>query len=1026
MGGRRWWAAAALAGAALVAGAPRGATAQDCQGYDPAQHKSGCADVSVSPATVRPGDTITVSIQLNCGGASVYCSYAEAEGIVVDGATVTGSGGFVPMYHGTEVYPAAGFQVPISGNGGHSVTFRIREDAPDACVEQSGPPASGPWVSVGSGSSWSTPVPFRIDRNAEREVSLGMTATTPRPDEVRPGEKIDYAVTATLDGTAESLKVWVPLPSGTVLVPDTISDGGVVRSNELRWSFGETGSRTVRFTAQVRDARQLRSIDEIVANGRAQARFPGETASDSVRVTTRLAKPTQVRGTVYDAKLDFPRRTFVDENDPLGGVTVELLDAQGAVVDSTTTDSGGRYEVEAGETGTFKLRVTARADRYDSGRNSVEPLLDVVQEREVEITALSGPPVQRDVRVPKGLLAHAAESLRKLNNLEYSFAGIVPHAYRMDTTGIEAEIGFLAESGDAYELSTEPHAPNRWDSLVRLSACLRTMSARYVDMAIAIDDLAKVIPVAILIQIMQKEGTNFATKYAGVVQGRTPPPTAGSRLTEAAKITTLAYVIGNYLPPLLDKLQMPREQKAAVIELTYKLVRFGMNLFVPGMNAGDIVFEIMLQTARTAIFEGGINAARVLMQAEVDHAYQRFGQTEAAGTHAEALAALSLFDDRVLDRSRQLHRITLDALFSISAIIRGTDGIVFKVQQSIGLDQNAGRFGRTLQQGLKPISKALGFLKSKLFIPYFATAAACAAGTVALTPVDIHSEVTYTFQGFPADARPLDLGAVNDVVDDWIGDWVRRYSPFQPSKKKPAALPRTTRAECVAMLDRLDAVAAQIRADDAAAYGAGVDAAVSEVNALGASLIPLIERCVELPWADDPRLQACVIQGSDAVLGLSQAFLLADAWSIEPSAGLARDALAALSDASRQVNEAGLAADAAEVALGGVSTGAKLYVTAAPVAGAAPGAEVEVRVTVRNAGGAALSGGSAELEPVSGLALASAASVPFGALAPGASTEVAWRVTAPASGPALAAYTVLVTSPDARSAGLAESFVVAE
>ena len=1024
---RRWFAAAWIA-VGLLFGAPHDAVSEQCPSYDPAQHKSGCADVSVSPARVRPGETVTVSVNLNCSGASVYCSYAKAEGIVVDGTPVTGSGGSPPMYHGTSVYPDAGFQVPISGNGGHSVTFTIRKDAPDACVEIGEFGVSGPWVSVGAGTQWSTPVPFSIDRNAGRSVSLGMTATPPRPDEVRPGEKIEYAVTATLDATADDLRIWVPVPSGTVLVPDTISDDGVVRSNELQWRLGESGTKTVRFTAQVRDAKKLKRIDQIVANGRAQARFGRKSSSDSVRVQTKIGKPTQVRGTIYDAKLEYPRKTHIDENDPLGGVKVELRNDKDEVVDSDTADQGGRYEVEAGDTGTFTLRVETAADRYLTASNTVRQDLTVVQERKVEIAALSAAPKRLDVRVPRGILAHAAKSLHSVNNIDYSFAGIVPHTYRMDTTGIEAEIGFLTDAKEEYFLSDEPHAPNGWDALVRLSACLNTIGRRYVDMAIAVDDLAKVIPVGILIQLMQTEKDNFSEKYAGVKSLDTfANATAGSRLVEAAKITTLAYLIGNYLPPLLDELGMPPEQKAAAIELVYKLVRFGMNLFVPGMNTGDLVFEVILQAARTAIFEGGMTAARIYLQAEVDAAFTKFAQRQVGGTHSEVLAALSLFDDRVLDRSKQFHRITVDALFTISSIIRGPEGIAVKLQQAIGKDKDVGRFGKTLAKGLKPISNALGLLKKKLFIPSFVAAAAAAGGTVVLTPVDIHSEVAYAFAGFPPGARPVDLQGVNEVMDEWFGDWVRKYDPFyKPKAPEKAPKPQTTLPEFRAAIDRLGAISAQVRAKNPAAYTAAVDATVADLGALGASIVPLLDRCSEAPWNGEPRLLAFIVQGNEALLGVSQVILFADAWSFEPSAALADETLDAIAATSRELNEAGLAAEGALVALQGRTAGPRLFVSTPGLSNVPAATDLLVEVTVRNVGDAPVSAGSVELDAVPGLTLASPATASFEELAPGASVVLTWTVRTADTGPTLVNFSVVVTSPNAATTGLTESFVVAE
>lgn len=1030
----RTWVERCLRGGVVLAflfgGVARTASPADCSGIDLGPYKSGCGSVGLSSSRVRPGDKLTVSVSYGtgiCNASAVSCSYALPD-VVIDGQPAKAGGGFPPMYHydPPRPAPAAGVVVSLPGGTSHTIEFTIDPRAPDACLELAadGSTIRGPFVVLGSGSTWSTPVAFEIDRKAGRDVSVSISAQTRKPDEVLPGEKFTYSITATADQTAKRLKIASPVPSGVVLV-GAPSDGGRVQKGDVVWDFSDVAEKTVTYEVQVRDAKRLKKIKQIAASGRASAKFEKGSASDESRIFTKVAKPTTVRGTIRDVKLDFPKKTFVDENDAYRGAKIELRNTQGDVVDSTTSDGGGRYEVEADDAGTFTLHVEGRADRYDTGSNSIDPLLTVVQERTVEIADLTDPPKTEDVWLPAGLLAHASRSLSSVNNLKYNFAGFVPHTFRMDTTGIETEIQLLAEAkNQRYRPASEAHEPNGWDALVRLSACLDSVGRRYVDMAIAVDDLAKIIPVAILIQLMQKEGGNFSSKYAGV-KSEFAPATAGSRLTEAAKITTLAYLVGNYLPPLLDRLGLPPTQKALVLELTYKLVRFGLNLFVPGMNTGDLAFEVILQAARTAIFEGGMIAARIYMQEEVDHAYTLFAQKQVAGTHADALAALSLFDDRVFDRSKQLHRITLDALFSISAIVRGTDGILFKVQQSIGLDADAGRFGKTLSKGIRPLGKALGFLKSKLFIPYFVTAGACAGGTVALTPFDIRSEITYAFQGFPPDARPLDLHAVNDVVDDWIGDWVRKYDPFYKPKRKPGeTVPDTTLPEFRAALDRLAAIAVQVRAKQPRDYTDAVDATAQDFAALGDALVPLMEECASVPWDDEPRFVGCVVQGSQAVLAISQALLYADAWSIEPSAALARSALDAISDAAGDVNEAGLAAEAALGALSGRSRGPRLYVSARGFADARPASDVNVQITVRNAGDAPVSGGSADLETTAGLTLVSDASMDFGPLAPGESVVLNWTVHTADAGPTLVAFSAFVTSPDAQTVGLDETFAV--
>lgn len=1013
------------------------AIAATCPQYDEAQHASGCAQVSVSPANVRPGETLTVSVQLNCGGASVFASYAQADGIIVDGVPMTGSGGPPPNYHGTAVYPDAGFQVPISGNGGHTVVFKIRADAPDKCVSSDQFGAYGPWVSVGSGSSWSTPVDFNIDRAAGRTCSLQMNAATPRPGEAKPGEIITYTLAASCDSAADRLSLAIPLPSGTVLVPASITGGGTFAKGHLTWRAEGVASKSVEFKAQVRDTKFLKRIDTILANGRLTAELSGETATDSVKIETKVAKPTQVKGRVLDAKLLFPKKTNVDEKSPIAKAKVELVDSMGAVVDSETADSSGRYEVDAGDVGTYTLRVTVKADVYSSASNGVNAGgVDLVQERTIEVTDLKAPPQTVDVLVPRGILAHAAAALRGLNSLEYAAAGIVPLAFRVDTTVIEAEIGFLIDAKTEYVSALKPHAPNRWDGLVRFSAVASTMDDRFRDMAIAVDDLAKIVPTAILITLMQQSGSKFAEKYAGIKSpGQLPPPTAGSRSVEALKIFSLSYVIGNVLPPLLDRLGVEGTTKATIIEVVYKATRFGLNVFVPGMNTGDAVFEVILQSSRAAIFAGLITGVRVDLQAELDNAVGKFVASSAAGDHAAALSALDLFDARIADRSEFMHKEATAALAAISIAIRGSEGVLFKVQSALGLVKDANAIQKGIKKALAPVTKVLSAAKNKLFIPIFATAGAMAGSSIVLVPIDLHRQIDGAFLGFTPGDRPLDLRL--DQIPDWKTSW-KKLTGFADDQSRGRARLGTALAakappvppsipEFVALLARLDAVAALLAAGDANGYGLAADDFVADLDDLAAILVPLVDESFASPWDTDERFGVFVSKTLKALQSLTEAIVAADAWSIEPSKSLASVALKALKTARGDLLAAGQAADAVLPALTAAAPGPKLLVAIRGLDdGAAPDADLPATIEIRNVGAAPATGATLSLEATPGLVLVGNASVALDPIAPGVTASVPITVHTSAAQPVLVGLTAVVSGGTVPIAGAEAVFVIGE
>ena len=67
-------------------------------------------------------------------------------------------------------------------------------------------------------------------------------------------------------------------------------------------------------------------------------------------------------------------RDDVDTNEAgVSGATVELLDANGEVVDTTTTDDNGDYCFEDVVEGTYSVRFQAPSDSFETGKTFVAP-----------------------------------------------------------------------------------------------------------------------------------------------------------------------------------------------------------------------------------------------------------------------------------------------------------------------------------------------------------------------------------------------------------------------------------------------------------------------------------------------------------------------------------------------------------------------------------------------------------------------------------------------------------------------------
>jgi len=141
-----------------------------CDELDVAPYTSGCGSLSLSSAVITAGEFMTVTANVGCGGATIYCDYVDEGTFEVDGASATG-GGFVNLYPYDPPIPQSrgnGAGATLT-QGTHTVRFQIPLDAPNDCLAIGAPAfgrttAVGPWCFLGGGSpnTWSSVAHFQV------------------------------------------------------------------------------------------------------------------------------------------------------------------------------------------------------------------------------------------------------------------------------------------------------------------------------------------------------------------------------------------------------------------------------------------------------------------------------------------------------------------------------------------------------------------------------------------------------------------------------------------------------------------------------------------------------------------------------------------------------------------------------------------------------------------------------------------------------------------------------------------------
>lgn len=142
-----------------------------CDDLDVAPYQSACGSISLSNADITAGEFMTVTVNVGCGGGTLYCDYVAAGTLEIDGSPSSGDSGAPGLYGYDPPTPIArgnGAGVALS-MGSHTIRFQIPLSAPNDCLAVGaaafgGNTAVGPWCFLGGGSpnTWSSVAYFRV------------------------------------------------------------------------------------------------------------------------------------------------------------------------------------------------------------------------------------------------------------------------------------------------------------------------------------------------------------------------------------------------------------------------------------------------------------------------------------------------------------------------------------------------------------------------------------------------------------------------------------------------------------------------------------------------------------------------------------------------------------------------------------------------------------------------------------------------------------------------------------------------
>lgn len=856
------------------------------------------------------------------------------------------------------------------------------------------------------------------------------------------GDNMFYSVLLSRKLPIQDLDVTLDLPAGLQITSPT--GGGTVSAggNSITWT--SPNFRLGTFIVKLPDDKKLSDILGSTTTINSSVVGNVTYADDSTDVATannsaKLALNYQVKGKLGDVEFQYPNRLTVVTNHGLGGVTVNLKDATGAVLATTKTKGNGTYALLAKKGGDYNLEFVSSASFYDTATNNIAP--DVISGiKTVNVPKISTNPVMvDDLAMAKTFFETSAGILKRLNNYATSTfqnsSTFELKLFHFDTTGAESAISVLRNV--AVTTADALKAPgDQIGGGIRMMAGLAEVDLRFSDTFKIVDQVGKAFSVLLSAQFSGKVGKSLGKYF--------PNQTIDQKFQQATRVF-LFTATGALLPTSLDLAGVKPSDKSTILATVFVVARYVSDLF-NGKAIDDFAFETVFNAIRIAfdaailtattdvslnddlpapfslmladrelIRSTGLPAVPATMQGVINQCVN-IGTQYSADT-GEMLTTLNNFED-------QLHKAVIwlqyatGVLNASNSFVRGVSGTLALQSAAAGISARNNPLGGPMQlvgfqrsmskilgqveNGFEGVTKtATKKLQARLVIAVFATGLVNMLTQETATAF-VPQLVTTGVDGFGASTVDLTFAVRSPPAPELGGGTEqpavqRGANSVVPAKAPPASLP----VDATTYLSDLSQLAALVKAGDGSGEAAFNPTFQTDDDALfskdllvlenqGNAVLPLLDTAGRTAVSE---LDAAMNQ---AVSSTMLAELQISGWALAPATGNAAAVITQLTKAQSAVTTAVQLASLVRSAIAGLTIPPTFQIDATTVPTQMNHGDVQTfTFTVTNVGSLPTAAGSVQLSNGDGsLIVQTAAQQVLPPLDPGASTTFTWQVQA--------------------------------
>lgn len=870
------------------------------------------------------------------------------------------------------------------------------------------------------------------------QISVAITAKpSGKPGKVVSGDTIRYNLAITAKKPLQSDVITDVLPAG--FTPTHISNNGVFSGNTITWN---TTAKQLGFQVIVPDAKTLNGLSSVVTNVNCNATFTDSTSdTTSATNTVKLNSSYQITGTLHDVQFQFPNKLSLKTSGGLRGVTVDLIDDTGAIVDTTTTKADGSFTLGANTPNDYTVRFNATTDVYSSASNGISAQ-HIYASQAVTIPPSSTKPVDMgDLYLSTSLFKTAAKILNSLNNYTTSgFQGLSSFKidlFQFNTTSAENALALLAGTAQTPSplmniASLKIGGPeDPWVGAMRMVGGLSDINQRFFDTFHIADTTGKALSAIASAQFSKQLGKTLA----GLNKAHPNQPSwsvnsisaVQTKLNQAARVAGMT-TLGAVLAPALNAAGVSGSAKSQILAVTFNVLRYASDIYT-GKLIDDLgfeaVFNLIRLTADAAMLEvltgvqvrpdvgapysqigSAINFVNSLgatvnsMQGAIDALAHNNEQYNTGTDTAQVLSALDKFDGD--EHTKAANEMGGTAVFStIGSLLRGGDGVLAlqSVAQKINPGQLSG-FQGVMQQTLNKASSALTSVLGRstkqlqldaLLLQFGSAAFGLTEQTAAASFIPNIAANAVLFGGSSVTSGALSASTTTPDAAPYV-----QISGAQPTAALAASNSTSDSAAYLADLAQLSTL---VKSGNTSGIAALYPQFAADDQALFNNDLVVLDNQADAVAGTSSTADRKTIGRFDADLNVAvNASLLAelqlDTWGADTATGNAKDVLSQITKTTSAVTAAVKDASIVSGLLSGQTIPATLAIdqTSVPLQ-AGVGTMQSLVFTITNVGGQSSAAGTVTFSNSDGsLVLQGPAQQALAALAPGGSASFTWQV----------------------------------